>query len=130
MTRVLSYRGYQCQAQVDFDDHIIHGALLGVNDVVAFHAETPKAFEDQFHDAVDDYLETCAEQGRAPDRAYSGKVMFRIDPKVHRDAAMAAEAMGFSLNTFAEYALAQVSAGVGVGEAPPLRQGDEDLVEV
>ena len=42
-----------------------------------------------FHEAVDDYIATCARIGKAPQRPYSGKVMFRIDPDIHRRAATA-----------------------------------------
>ena len=50
------------------------------------------------HEAVEDYLETCARIGKKPQKAFSGQVMFRINPEVHRRAALAAELSGKSLN--------------------------------
>jgi predicted HicB family RNase H-like nuclease len=58
-----------------------------------------------FHEAVEDYIETCAKVGKDPQKAYSGKMMFRVDPEVHRKAALAAELAGKSLNQWAEEAL-------------------------
>ena len=58
-----------------------------------------------FHEAVEDYIETCAKVGKEPQKAYSGKMMFRVDPEVHRKAALAAELAGKSLNQWAEEAL-------------------------
>ena len=46
---------------------------------------------------MDDYLETCTKLGREPQRAFSGQVMFRVSPKVHRRVALAAELAGKSL---------------------------------
>ena len=58
-----------------------------------------------FHEAVEDYIETCAKIGKEPQKAFSGQVMFRIDPEVHRKAALAAELSGKSLNQWAEEVL-------------------------
>ncbi len=54
---------------------------------------------------VDDYVETCAKIGKEPQKPYSGRVMFRVDPEVHRKAALAAELSGKSLNQWAEEVL-------------------------
>jgi len=43
--------------------------------------------------------------GKDPQKAYSGKMMFRVDPEVHHKAALAAELAGKSLNQWAEEAL-------------------------
>jgi len=51
---------------------------------------------------VDDYLETCARIGREPQKPYSGRMMFRVSPEVHRRAAIAAQLSGKSLNQWAE----------------------------
>ncbi|MBU4551391.1 MAG: type II toxin-antitoxin system HicB family antitoxin, partial [Hoeflea sp.] len=53
------------------------------------------------------YIETCAKIGKMPQKPYSGKVMFRIDPETHRKAVIAAELNGKSLNQWAEEVLAK-----------------------
>ena len=47
-------------------------------------------------------IKTCAKVGKEPQKPFSGKVMFRIDPETHRQAALAAELAGVSLNQWAE----------------------------
>ncbi|HBH73700.1 MAG TPA: toxin-antitoxin system HicB family antitoxin, partial [Synechococcales bacterium UBA10510] len=49
--------------------------------------------------------EVCKEQGIEPRRHYLGKFNLRIPPELHEKLAMAAEAQGKSLNTFAQEAL-------------------------
>ena len=44
-----------------------------------------------FHEAVEDYLDTCAKIGKEPQKAYPAPVMFRVGPETHRKAALAAE---------------------------------------
>ena len=54
-----------------------------------------------FHEAVEDYVATCAKVGKSPQKPYSGNVMFRISPQAHANAALAAELSGKSLNQWA-----------------------------
>ena len=76
---------------------------------MGFHAETVDGLREAFHEAVEDYIETCAKVGKEPERAFSGQVMFRISPEVHRKAALAAELSGKSLNQWAEEVLARAA---------------------
>ena len=76
---------------------------------MGFHAETVDGLREAFHEAVEDYIETCAKVGKEPEKAFSGQVMFRISPEVHRKAALAAELSGKSLNQWAEEVLARAA---------------------
>ncbi len=105
MTNTMSYNGYSARIEYDGDDGIFTGRIAGIRDGVGFHGDTVEALRDAFHEAVEDYLETCAKVGKEPQKAYSGQVMFRVDPEVHRKAALAAELSGKSLNQWAEEVL-------------------------
>lgn len=82
---------------------------------MGFHADTVEGLRAAFREAVEDYLETCAKLGKQPQRAWSGRVMFRVDPEVHRKAALAAELAGKSLNQWAEEVLAKAAQGGTAG---------------
>ena len=105
MTNTMSYKGYSARVEYDDDDGIIAGQLAGIRDGVGFHANTVEGLREAFHEAVEDYLETCAKIGKTPQKAFSGQVIFRISPEVHRKAAPAAELAGKSLNQWAEEVL-------------------------
>ena len=65
-----------------------------------------------FHGAVDDYLELCAQQGKEPERAYKGSFNVRISPELHKQAVVAAMSHNMTLNSFVESSIAQaVHAG-------------------
>ncbi|MEG9884926.1 MAG: type II toxin-antitoxin system HicB family antitoxin [Hyphomicrobiales bacterium] len=102
MTNIMTYNGYSARIEYDNEDEIFFGRLAGIRDGVGFHAETVEGLKTAFHEAVDDYIETCAKVGKEPQKPFSGKVMFRIDPETHRRAALAAELAGVSLNRWAE----------------------------
>ena len=97
----MTYKGYAARIEYDDEDGIFVGRLAGIRDGVGFHADSVEDLRAAFHEAVDDYVETCAKIGKEPQRAYSGQVMFRVDPEVHRRAAQAAELAGKSLNQWA-----------------------------
>jgi predicted HicB family RNase H-like nuclease len=106
----LTYRGYTATIDFDSEDMILTGRIAGINDVIGFHAESPAELVVAFHGAVDDYLETCAKLGKQPEKAYSGKVMFRVPPELHAKVALAAKLSGKSLNQWGE-ALLERAAG-------------------
>lgn len=109
MTNSMSYKGYSARIEYDDDDGIFIGRIAGIRDGVGFHADTVEALRDAFHEAVEDYIETCAKLGKEPQKTFSGQVMFRVDPEVHRKAALAAELSGKSLNQWAEEVLDQAA---------------------
>lgn len=105
MTNSMSYKGYSARIEYDDNDGIFIGRIAGIRDGVGFHADTVEALREAFREAVEDYIETCARIGKEPQKAFSGQVMFRISPEIHRKAALAAELAGKSLNQWAEEVL-------------------------
>lgn len=102
MTNSMTYKGYAARIEYDDQDKILTGRIAGIRDIVGFHADSVEGLREAFEEAVEDYLETCAKLGKEPQKTYSGQVMFRISPEVHRKAALAAELAGKSLNQWAE----------------------------
>jgi predicted HicB family RNase H-like nuclease len=73
-----------------------------------------------FREAVDDYLATCERVGKAPEKPYSGRVMFRVAPDTHAQVALAAQLAGKSLNQWAEEILrATARRDLAESGAPP-----------
>lgn len=105
MSNVMSYKGYTARVEYDDADGIFVGKIAGIRDGVGFHADSVDELREAFRDAVDDYVETCVKIGKDPQKAFSGQVMFRVSPEVHRRAALAAELSGKSLNQWAEEVL-------------------------
>ncbi|MFC5698381.1 type II toxin-antitoxin system HicB family antitoxin [Pseudomonas sp. GCM10022186] len=98
----MSYKGYTARIEFNGRDDIFVGRLLGVRDIISFHAESVAGLRAEFQLAVDDYLADCAERGVSPEKPASGKVMLRIRPEVHAAATIAAQTAGKSLNQWAD----------------------------
>ncbi len=64
----MSYKGYAASVGLDPDDAVFFGKVAGIRDVVGFHADTVADLIAAFHEAVDDYVATCAKVGKRPQR--------------------------------------------------------------
>jgi predicted HicB family RNase H-like nuclease len=99
---VMTYKGYAARIEYSDEDGAFVGHIAGIRDIVGFHGESVDGLRAAFAEAVDDYIGTCEKLGRAPQKPYSGKILLRVDPAVHAQAAARAEAQGKSLNTWAQ----------------------------
>jgi predicted HicB family RNase H-like nuclease len=102
----MEYKGYRGAVRYSAEDRLLHGRILGIEDVVSFEGDGVPQLEKAFHEAVDDYLALCEKLGRAPDREYSGRIPLRIDSTLHRSVAIAAHAEAKSVNSWIADALA------------------------
>jgi predicted HicB family RNase H-like nuclease len=107
MMNTLSYKGYTARIDFDARDEIFVGRVLGVRDIISFHAQTTAELRRAFEFAVDDFLSDCAGQGIAPEKPASGRLMLRIPPEVHLAATITAQASGKSLNQWVAEVLAK-----------------------
>ena len=105
----MTYKGYTARIEFDDRNEVFVGHLLGIRDVVGFHADNVPELRSAFEESVDDYLETCAKIGKSPEKPASGKLMLRIPPEVHGAALVAAQAAGTSLNQWAAKVLAEAA---------------------
>lgn len=94
----LEHRGYMGSIEHDLDSGMLFGSVQFVNDVLFYEAETLLALRQAFIDAVDDYIETCVELDRSPDKPYSGTFNVRVSAELHRQLAQKAFKDNTSLN--------------------------------
>ena len=111
MNSTMTHKGYAARVEFDERDNLFVGHLAGIRDVVGFHGDSVAALHLAFEEAVDDYIETCRQAGRDPQRPASGKLMLRIPPESHAAALRAAELAGKSLNQWAGDVLRDAARG-------------------
>lgn len=106
---MLKYKGYTGRVEFDDEAGLFHGEVLDLRDVVTFQGTSVEELEKEFRDSIEDYLEFCEERGEEPDRPFSGRLMLRLPPSVHRDVYVRARREGKSLNQWITEKLEQVS---------------------
>ncbi|MFN0160580.1 MAG: type II toxin-antitoxin system HicB family antitoxin [Burkholderiales bacterium] len=102
---VMTYKGYSASMNFDVEDKIIVGRVLAIDDIISFHGASVAQFETAFHAAVDSYIIACKKLGQKAEKPASGRMMLRVDPKVHAAAVKASATSGQSLNKWAERVL-------------------------
>jgi predicted HicB family RNase H-like nuclease len=106
----MTFKGYTARVEIDARDNILVGHLLGLRDIVGFHADDVPGLRVAFEESVNDYIDACTKIGKAPEKPASGKLMLRVAPEVHSAALIAAQASGVSLNQWAGKVLQQAAA--------------------
>ena len=104
---MLQYKGYTGQVEFDDEAGLFHGEVIDLRDVVTFQGTSVEELERAFQDSVDDYLEFCEERGEEPDKPFSGRLMLRLTPDLHRRAYTRARQEGKSLNQWVAEKLEQ-----------------------
>jgi predicted HicB family RNase H-like nuclease len=84
------------------EDQVFHGKVIGIKDQISFEGDSVKTLTEDFHNAVDEYMEFCEKSGRQPDKPFKGSFNVRIQPELHRKAALEASSRGLTLNAFVE----------------------------
>lgn len=100
--QTLKYRNFEGSIEASLEDGCLYGRILFIQDRVIYEGETVSGLEKCFRESVDDYLETCEEVGKDPDRPCSGQFQVRIPPDMHRDAVRSAYRASISLNHFVQ----------------------------
>lgn len=101
----LSYKGYIGSVNFSEKDNVFFGKIEGINGLVNFEGESVKELTAAFHEAVDDYLAYCENEGIQPHKSYSGTLNVRITPEIHSQVAILAKRTGLSINAFIKQAL-------------------------
>ena len=92
MNNTMEYKGYVGSVEFSEEDALFFGKVLGVRALISYEGENARDLVEDFHSAVDDYLELCAAEGVEPEKAYKGSFNVRISPELHKKAAIAAMA--------------------------------------
>ncbi|MEK7794729.1 MAG: type II toxin-antitoxin system HicB family antitoxin [Candidatus Hydrogenedentota bacterium] len=104
---MMTYKEYIAHVDLDEAAGVFTGRVVNIGDGITFEATTVKRLRKAFREAVDDYLQWCAERGEEPETPYSGKFNLRISPDLHGRIAAAAEDEGKSLNAFVSECIEQ-----------------------
>lgn len=95
---ILKYKDYEGTAEVDMGQMTLRGKILFIDDLVTYKASSPAELQREFEEAVDDYLATCIELGRSPQKPLKGLFNVRVRPELHREAVLRGVKDDVSLN--------------------------------
>jgi predicted HicB family RNase H-like nuclease len=68
MTNTLEYKGYRGSVDYSEKDKVYYGYCMGKNYHLSYEGSNQSELQADFEEAVNDYLDTCAEIGKPPER--------------------------------------------------------------
>lgn len=101
----LNYKGFIGSVAFSEEDNVFFGKIEGIDGLVNFEGSSVEELKEAFHEAVDDYVAYCKEEGINPQKSYSGILNIKIAPDTHRQIAILAHKAGVSINAFVNQAL-------------------------
>ena len=101
----MKYHGYEAVVTFDEEANIFHGEVINTRDVITFQGTSTNELKKAFEDSVEDYLAFCKERGEEADKPFSGNLVLRIQPELHRVLYIEAKKKGKSLNSYIEQRL-------------------------
>ena len=105
---MIEYKGYVGVFEFDPDLDAFHGPVINTNDVITFYGSSIAELREAMQTSVGEYLDFCREQGRAPEKPFSGKIMIRTSPELHRRLALEAARHRVSMNAYVQDVLEKV----------------------
>lgn len=102
---IMEYKGYHTKIEFIAESCTLRGKIEGIHDFIDFETDDVQKVEEEFHAAVDDYLEFCEEVGKEPEKEYKGSFNVRISPALHKKLVFYAWKDECSLNAEVEKAI-------------------------
>lgn len=102
MNNTIQYKGYIGSVELSEDDGFFYGKVMGIRSLISYKGENAKELLDDFHDAIDDYLETCKAEGKEPETAFKGSFNVRLSPDLHEKIFVYAVSHQMSMNKYIE----------------------------
>ena len=111
MKNTIEYKGYVGSVEFSQEDKMFFGKVMGIRPLISYEGESADEHLEDFHSAVDDYLEMCEDEKIEPEKAYKGSFNVRISPELHKKAVISAMANQESLNSFVEKSIEMAVSG-------------------
>lgn len=107
MKDMIKHKGYFGSVHYNAEDRVFYGKIEFIRSLVSYEGRDADSLEAAFKEAVEDYLATCAELGREPEKPFKGSFNVRVAPELHQRLMIAAAQQGMTLNRFVAEALSQ-----------------------
>ena len=105
MNNTIQYKGYVGSVEFSEEDGLFYGKVMGIRSLISYEGETAKELLDDFHGAVDDYLDACRIEEKKPEVAFKGSFNIRLSPILHKKLYIYTTAHQMSINKYIEETL-------------------------
>lgn len=95
----MRYKGYWAEIKYSDEDECFCGYIEGLKeDIISFEGETVKDLKRDFKNAIEDYLKTCKELNKKPEKQCKGSLNIRLGVELHNKVKMKSIEKNISIN--------------------------------
>lgn len=105
MKNMMEYKGYLGSVEYSEEDNCLFGKIQGIRGLISYEGESLKELKEAFCFMVDDYLKSCKDNGKKPEKPFKGGFNIRVSEDLHYKAVVFAEQHKKSLNKIVTEAL-------------------------
>jgi predicted HicB family RNase H-like nuclease len=98
MTDTMQYKGHYGSVHYSDEDSCFFGKIEHIRGLYSYEGHDVKSIRKAFHETVDEYLDDCKNENKAPDKPFKGSFNIRPGPELHRKAAIYAQQKKMNLN--------------------------------
>ena len=102
---VLTYKGFIGSVHFSSVDDVFFGKVEGISDLITFEGDSVTELKNAFHYVIDEHIKDCENENIPLEKSYKGSFNLRLNPDLHRRAAITAKAQGSTLNAFVKKAI-------------------------
>ena len=107
MNNTMEYKGYIGTVEFSEEDSIFFGKVQGIRSLISYEGENAKELVEDFHNAVDEYLQLCAQTDSEPEKAFKGSFNVRLKGDLHKRIAVYALNHQQTINNFIKEAVTE-----------------------
>lgn len=102
---MIKYKGYI--GVVDFDPEIdlFHGTVINTQDVITFYGASVTELREEMQKSLEVYFEVCEEQGKVPDKPFSGTLTIQTTPELYNRIALNAARRQLEIDAYLQEVL-------------------------
>ena len=102
---MIAYKGYIGYVNFDPEIDLFHGTVINTKDVITFYGVSVTELREEMQKSVEGYLEFCREQGRTPEKPFSGEFTVQMSPEMHCKLALNAKRLNLDFNVYLQEVL-------------------------
>ena len=107
---MIEYKGYIGAVNFDPEIDLFHGTVINTNDVITFYGASVVELHEEMQKSIEGYLEFCKEQGKIPEKPFSGEFMVQMSPEMHCKLALNAERLHLDFDVYLQEVLEKAAS--------------------
>ncbi|MDD3250808.1 MAG: type II toxin-antitoxin system HicB family antitoxin [Smithellaceae bacterium] len=100
MDKPMTYKGYCARIEYSDKEVCLIGRISNIQHSITFHGDSVKEIRQAFEEAVDAYLDGCAQRNEVPEKPSDNRTIVRLSPALHSVLALVAGHENKSVNTW------------------------------